>query len=162
MVKLAIMAMTKSHPRNPQVVAATNLPDNLDPALRRPGRFDREVEVGIPTERARADILRVLLSRYCYLYNLSAIFYFFTIIVSIIIFCFLFFFFHHHRRSFFLKNQIFVIVFIIKILLLNQHRSSHCRIAPASRSHPQTVLTQQALRSPAGFLTRSMRRSWKR
>ena len=39
------------------VLAATNRPDAIDPALRRPGRFDREVEIGIPNERARRDIL---------------------------------------------------------------------------------------------------------
>lgn len=45
------------------VIAATNRPNALDPALRRPGRLDREVEIGIPTESARADILRALLAR---------------------------------------------------------------------------------------------------
>lgn len=40
------------------VLAATNRPDSLDPALRRPGRFDREIEIGIPKEKDRADILR--------------------------------------------------------------------------------------------------------
>ncbi len=42
---------------------ATNRPDALDPALRRAGRFDREIAVGIPTEAARASILRVLARR---------------------------------------------------------------------------------------------------
>lgn len=41
------------------VIAATNLPDLLDPALRRPGRFDREIEIGIPDARARRDILEI-------------------------------------------------------------------------------------------------------
>lgn len=41
------------------VVAATNRPDSIDPALRRPGRFDREMEIGIPDEKARCDILRI-------------------------------------------------------------------------------------------------------
>lgn len=40
------------------VIAATNRPDSLDPALRRPGRFDRELEVGVPTPEDRLDILR--------------------------------------------------------------------------------------------------------
>jgi len=39
------------------VVGATNRPDALDPALRRPGRFDREIEVPVPDIAARADIL---------------------------------------------------------------------------------------------------------
>nr|XP_057945120.1 spermatogenesis-associated protein 5-like protein 1 isoform X2 [Doryrhamphus excisus]XP_057945121.1 spermatogenesis-associated protein 5-like protein 1 isoform X2 [Doryrhamphus excisus] len=42
------------------VVGATNRPDSLDPALRRPGRFDREVIIGVPTLQQRADILSVL------------------------------------------------------------------------------------------------------
>ena len=43
------------------VVATTNRPDALDPALRRPGRLDQEVEIPIPNEPERRDILRVLL-----------------------------------------------------------------------------------------------------
>lgn len=43
------------------VLAATNLPDSLDPALRRPGRFDREIAFQPPDAAARADILTVLL-----------------------------------------------------------------------------------------------------
>ncbi|ODQ76997.1 hypothetical protein BABINDRAFT_163896 [Babjeviella inositovora NRRL Y-12698] len=39
------------------VVAATNRPNSIDPALRRPGRFDQEVEVGIPDLEARGDIM---------------------------------------------------------------------------------------------------------
>ena len=42
------------------VIAATNRPDSLDPALRRAGRFDREISLGIPDEDARERILRVL------------------------------------------------------------------------------------------------------
>ena len=41
------------------VLAATNRPNSLDPALRRPGRFDREIEIPIPNEAGRLDILRV-------------------------------------------------------------------------------------------------------
>ena len=41
------------------VMAATNRPDILDPALLRPGRFDREITVGAPDIRGRAEILRV-------------------------------------------------------------------------------------------------------
>ena len=39
------------------VIAATNRPDSIDPALRRPGRFDREIEIGIPDEEGRKEIL---------------------------------------------------------------------------------------------------------
>jgi cell division protease FtsH len=41
------------------VVAATNRPDVLDPALLRPGRFDRQVVVGLPDIRGREQILKV-------------------------------------------------------------------------------------------------------
>ncbi|RLE76959.1 MAG: AAA family ATPase [Thermoprotei archaeon] len=41
------------------VIAATNRPDALDPALRRPGRFDREIAIGVPDKRARKEILQV-------------------------------------------------------------------------------------------------------
>lgn len=42
------------------VIGATNLPDSIDTALRRGGRFDREIAIGIPDEPARLMILRVL------------------------------------------------------------------------------------------------------
>jgi len=42
------------------VIGATNRADALDPALRRAGRFDREITLGIPDEKARLDILKVL------------------------------------------------------------------------------------------------------
>ena len=35
------------------VIGATNRPDSIDPALRRAGRFDREISLGIPDENAR-------------------------------------------------------------------------------------------------------------
>ncbi len=41
------------------VIAATNRPDSIDPALRRPGRFDREIEIGIPDSEGRFDILSI-------------------------------------------------------------------------------------------------------
>jgi len=41
------------------VIAATNRPDSIDPALRRPGRFDREIEIGIPDDEGRLEILNI-------------------------------------------------------------------------------------------------------
>ncbi len=41
------------------VIAATNRPDALDPALRRGGRFDREIEVGVPSRKGRLQILKI-------------------------------------------------------------------------------------------------------
>jgi len=41
------------------LIAATNLPDALDPALRRPGRFDREIEIGIPDKDGRREALEI-------------------------------------------------------------------------------------------------------
>lgn len=37
------------------VLGATNRPDSLDPALRRAGRFDREIEIGVPSMEAREE-----------------------------------------------------------------------------------------------------------
>ncbi|XP_054421444.1 ATPase family gene 2 protein homolog B isoform X1 [Pteronotus mesoamericanus] len=45
------------------VVGSTNRPDALDPALRRPGRFDREVVIGTPTLKQRKEILQVITSK---------------------------------------------------------------------------------------------------
>jgi transitional endoplasmic reticulum ATPase len=41
------------------VIGATNRPNAIDPALRRPGRFDREIEIGIPDKDGRHDILQI-------------------------------------------------------------------------------------------------------
>jgi cell division protease FtsH len=41
------------------IIAATNRPDILDPALLRPGRFDRQITVGIPDVKAREEILKI-------------------------------------------------------------------------------------------------------
>ncbi|GAB2210508.1 hypothetical protein Droror1_Dr00015775 [Drosera rotundifolia] len=51
---------TDSKPGYVLVIGATNMPDAVDPALRRPGRFDREISLGVPDENARAEILQVL------------------------------------------------------------------------------------------------------
>jgi len=44
------------------VLATTNRPEHVDPALRRPGRFDQVVWMGLPDERGRADIFGHYLS----------------------------------------------------------------------------------------------------
>ena len=41
------------------VIGATNRPNALDPALRRPGRFDREIEIGVPDKAGRLEILQI-------------------------------------------------------------------------------------------------------
>jgi len=41
------------------VIGATNRPGALDPALRRPGRFDREIEIGVPDKQGRNEILQI-------------------------------------------------------------------------------------------------------
>ncbi|MCS7096066.1 MAG: CDC48 family AAA ATPase [Candidatus Bathyarchaeota archaeon] len=41
------------------VIGATNRPNALDPALRRPGRFDREIEIGVPDKQGRLEILQI-------------------------------------------------------------------------------------------------------
>src|SRR5512143_1011535 len=49
--------------KNVVVIAATNRPDMLDPALMRAGRFDRLVEITAPDERARLEIFRICTSK---------------------------------------------------------------------------------------------------
>lgn len=41
------------------VIAATNIPNILDPALRRPGRFDREIDIGVPNKEGRLNVLKI-------------------------------------------------------------------------------------------------------
>jgi transitional endoplasmic reticulum ATPase len=41
------------------VIGATNRPDSIDPALRRPGRFDREIEIGVPDREGRSEVLQI-------------------------------------------------------------------------------------------------------
>ena len=41
------------------VIGATNRPNSLDPALRRPGRFDREIEIKVPNEKGRKEIFQI-------------------------------------------------------------------------------------------------------
>ena len=50
---------TKENGEGVLVLGATNRPDAIDPALRRAGRFDREISLGIPDKEARTSILAV-------------------------------------------------------------------------------------------------------
>lgn len=52
----------KTDGRPVMVIGATNRPDSLDPALRRAGRFDHEIALGVPDEAGREEILRILCS----------------------------------------------------------------------------------------------------
>ncbi|KAI1730326.1 ATPase family associated with various cellular activities (AAA) domain-containing protein [Ditylenchus destructor] len=42
-----------------KIIMATNRPDTLDPALLRPGRMDRKIEIGLPNEMSRLEILKI-------------------------------------------------------------------------------------------------------
>ena len=54
------LALEKTGGKAVIVIAATNRPDSLDPALRRGGRFDKEINLGVPNEAVREQILRAL------------------------------------------------------------------------------------------------------
>ena len=55
---LAIMDGIKSRGKV-VVIAASNIPNALDPALRRPGRFDREIEIGVPNKVGRLSVMKI-------------------------------------------------------------------------------------------------------
>ncbi|KIJ62946.1 hypothetical protein HYDPIDRAFT_135443 [Hydnomerulius pinastri MD-312] len=57
------MSWEKTENKPVIVIGATNRPDSLDTALRRAGRFDHEISMGVPDEEARNKILRVLCSK---------------------------------------------------------------------------------------------------
>lgn len=42
-----------------KIIMATNRPDTLDPALLRPGRLDRKIEISLPNEQGRLDIIKI-------------------------------------------------------------------------------------------------------
>ncbi|KAI5809637.1 ribosome biogenesis ATPase RIX7 [Peziza echinospora] len=54
------LTLEKTGGKPVMIIGATNRPDSLDPALRRAGRFDREICLGVPDENSRAQILRAL------------------------------------------------------------------------------------------------------
>lgn len=45
------------------VIGATSRPDSIDPALRRAGRFDKEISLGFPNKESRSQILKILTRR---------------------------------------------------------------------------------------------------
>jgi ribosome biogenesis ATPase len=57
------MALEKTGGKPVIIIAATNRPDSLDPALRRAGRFNKEINLGVPNEAAREKILKALTQR---------------------------------------------------------------------------------------------------
>ncbi|KWU45753.1 AAA-domain-containing protein [Rhodotorula sp. JG-1b] len=57
------LAWDKTENKPVVVIAATNRPDSLDPALRRAGRFDAEITMGVPDQAGRERILRVLMAK---------------------------------------------------------------------------------------------------
>ncbi len=60
MVSQLLTLMDGMPPRGQVIIlAATNRPDAIDPALRRPGRFDREIEIGVPNRNSRKIILQI-------------------------------------------------------------------------------------------------------
>ncbi|VDO28088.1 unnamed protein product [Brugia timori] len=46
-----------------KIIMATNRPDTLDPALLRPGRLDRKIEIGLPNEQSRLEVLKIHASK---------------------------------------------------------------------------------------------------
>ena len=57
------LAWEKNEGRPVMVLGATNRPDAIDPALRRAGRFDHEIALGVPDEQGREQILQVLCAK---------------------------------------------------------------------------------------------------
>ncbi|KAF7730849.1 hypothetical protein EC973_001367 [Apophysomyces ossiformis] len=57
------LSWDKTNNKPVMIIGATNRPDSLDAALRRAGRFDREISMGVPDEKAREKILSVLSSK---------------------------------------------------------------------------------------------------
>lgn len=57
------MALEKTGGKPVIIIAATNRPDSIDPALRRAGRFNKEINLGVPNEHAREKILRALTTK---------------------------------------------------------------------------------------------------
>ena len=53
------MVHSSEHVLQVKMIMATNRPDVLDPALMRPGRLDRKIEIPLPNEQARSEILKI-------------------------------------------------------------------------------------------------------
>lgn len=57
--KVKVFFVLNVFPNWIQVIMATNRPDTLDPALLRPGRLDRKIEIGLPNEQSRLEVLKI-------------------------------------------------------------------------------------------------------
>lgn len=44
-----------------KIIMATNRPDTLDPALLRPGRLDRKIEIPLPNEQSRLEVYKIIM-----------------------------------------------------------------------------------------------------
>lgn len=60
MIETVDMSWEKTENKAVIVIGATNRPDSLDPALRRAGRFDHEISMGVPDEESREKYVVVL------------------------------------------------------------------------------------------------------
>jgi len=58
-ITLVLSKMSKTDEGKTKVIMATNRPDTLDPALLRPGRLDRKIEIPLPNEIGRLEILKI-------------------------------------------------------------------------------------------------------
>ncbi len=60
---LILLELNETEGKRVVVLGSTNRADSLDPSLRRSGRFDREIALGVPDEKARAKILQVICAK---------------------------------------------------------------------------------------------------
>lgn len=58
-LQMSVQVLKPCLPEQVKMIMATNRPDVLDPALLRPGRLDRKIEIPLPNEQARLEILKI-------------------------------------------------------------------------------------------------------